>query len=105
MYCENCGAKLLEDAMFCSECGSAIHKNDGHVYENKNIVNDNKVEIHRNDMMDKQSFWLNAIAFISPIIGYIMWFCMKNKTPNRAKGCATWATIAFVINLISMFFL
>ena len=25
-YCENCGAKLEDDALFCGECGAKVEK-------------------------------------------------------------------------------
>ena len=39
-FCENCGAKLNIDALFCEECGSPVHndnncKNCGYVFERK----------------------------------------------------------------------
>ncbi len=98
MKCKKCGEELLEDAMFCSNCGSAVYSNDGEVYEN----GPTHYQSNRVVVIDKPSFVLNVVSFISPIIGYIMWFCMRKSTPNKAKSCAIWATISFVLNLISI---
>lgn len=99
MYCNKCGTKLPEDAIFCSNCGSAVHTNDGQVYDR---VPDQNNYYNQNAYVqeDKQSWILNFVGFLSPIIGWIMYFFMKKTTPNKAKGCLIWATVSFVLSLV-----
>jgi uncharacterized membrane protein YvbJ len=41
VYCEKCGSKLAEDALFCSSCGAAIGKTKA---EEFSVSSDNLIE-------------------------------------------------------------
>lgn len=51
---------------------------------------------------DEPSIGLNIVAFLIPLVGWIMYFTMKDETPRRASQVATWAWIGFAINLVSV---
>lgn len=48
-YCQNCGAKIEDDAKFCTECGTTITEEEGRVHnaerENKNHNNSKKTYV------------------------------------------------------------
>ena len=96
MYCKKCGELLNDDAMFCSNCGTAVHTNDVVVYEHSSVYD----EVARNQKVDKPSLLLNIVGFLSPLIGWIIWLCLKGSSPIKAKSCGKWATISFVLNLV-----
>lgn len=51
---------------------------------------------------DEPSIGLNILAFLIPLVGWIMYFSMKEETPRRASQIATWAWVGFAINMISV---
>lgn len=46
------------------------------------------------------------VAFLFPIIGFILYFCWKSNTPNKASNVANWSWAGFitgiVINILSL---
>ena len=107
MYCKNCGELLTDDAIFCSNCGTpvnvnnnaSVETNDGKVYDNVNVNFNEPVEV-KIVKEDKPSLLLNIVGFLSPIIGWIIWLCLKKKSPIKAASCGKWATISFVLNFV-----
>lgn len=49
---------------------------------------------------DTPSVGLNILSFFIPLVGWIMYFSMKQKTPERAAACCQWAWIGFGANLL-----
>lgn len=49
---------------------------------------------------DDQSMGLNILSFFLPLVGVILYFCNKNKYPNKAKGCLIYAASGFVASFI-----
>ena len=49
MYCNNCGAKLEENAVFCGRCGNRVGEESG---MEKNNVNEISLEKERNRLID-----------------------------------------------------
>lgn len=49
------------------------------------------------------------LAFFFPIVGFILYFCWRARTPRRASSIATWAWIGFgvsvFLNFISLMFI
>lgn len=44
---------------------------------------------------DKSSIGLNIISFICPLVGWILYFALRDNTPIKAGACSTWAWIGF----------
>lgn len=89
MYCENCGTEIAKEAIACPKCGVAT----------KNA---------QNNVEDKPNMALNLISLLLiPILGIILYFVWRKKTPIRAKSILTYALIgwgiSFVFNLITMY--
>lgn len=49
---------------------------------------------------DSPSLGLNLVSLVIPLAGVILYFCKKNKTPRKAKGCLIYAGIGFGINFL-----
>ena len=49
---------------------------------------------------DSPSLGLNLVSLVIPLVGVILYFCKKNKTPRKAKGCLIYAGIGFGINFL-----
>jgi len=84
MFCKKCGKEILDEAVICPNCGCAT----GNTVQN-NIVTEP-------DAWDKGMEWL---GFFIPIVGVILYFVWKDKTPLKAKsaGRGALAGIGFVI--------
>ena len=49
---------------------------------------------------DESSVGLNILSFLFPIVGFILFFAMKAKTPYKAKACGKWGLIGFGVSLV-----
>lgn len=79
MICKNCGQEIDDRAAICVHCG---------------------VPTQNGGEADTQSTGLNILSFFVPLAGIIMYFCMKEKTPIKAKGIIKWALISIVISVV-----
>lgn len=77
-YCTHCGGELADEAVICPNCGSAVPQ----------------AETERND---KRSVGLNIVGFLFPLIGLILYLCLKKDTPIRAKSIGKWALIGVIL--------
>lgn len=55
---------------------------------------------HASSENDSPSLGLNLVSLVIPLVGVILYFCKKNKTPRKAKGCLIYAGIGFGINFL-----
>lgn len=44
------------------------------------------------------------LAFLLPIVGFILYFCWKDSKPERASSVCTAAWVGFIINILLMIF-
>lgn len=55
---------------------------------------------------DEPSVGLGILSFLFPLIGWILYFVHRDKSPIKAKACSKWAWIgfgvSFVLNLIAL---
>lgn len=55
---------------------------------------------------DEPSTGLNIFSFLFPIIGWVLYFVYRDKSPIKAKSCSKWAWIGFgvgfVLNIIAI---
>lgn len=58
---------------------------------------------------DRLAVGWGFLAFFFPIVGFILYFCWRARTPRRASSIATWAWIGFgvtvFLNFISLMFI
>ncbi|MGM9671833.1 MAG: zinc-ribbon domain-containing protein [Oscillospiraceae bacterium] len=80
-FCSNCGRELADDAVICPNCGSAVPQ-------------------AAPQKEDKRSVGLNIVGFLFPLIGLILYLCLKKDTPVRAKSIGKWALIGFIIAVV-----
>lgn len=80
-FCSNCGRELADDAVLCPNCGSAVPQ-------------------AAPQREDKRSVGLNIVGFLFPLIGLILFLCLKKDTPVRAKSIGKWALIGFIIAVV-----
>lgn len=79
MYCSKCRKKTNKKV--CPKCGSLLKK---------------KIKIRD----DRSNIYLNIISFLCPLMGLILFFTLKNKTPNKGRKCIKWALIGFIVEII-----
>ena len=89
IYCSKCGAPNSESAQFCEKCGRRLGTSVNDVHHQSGNNNE-----------DEPSVGYNILGFIIPIIGLILYFSWKDKTPNKAKNILTWSAISFGIGLV-----
>ena len=84
------------------ETGSAISPSGG-------IVAGTTVSpsgIQSPNLNDEPSVGLGILSFLFPLIGWILYFVHRDKSPIKAKACSKWAWIgfgvSFVLNLIAL---
>ena len=80
MYCENCGEEISKEAYICPKCGVKVKKDD--------------------EIEDKPNIGLNILSLLFPIIGIILYFSWKSKTPKKAKSVLTYGLIGWGIGII-----
>jgi len=95
MFCPNCGTKNLEDAKFCSKCGTALSTQK--LIEESSTLSEDKLERHW--------YWIIWGSLIVPYIGIwiiiilssVMYYRWKKTYPKKAKainkhGWLAWLT-------------
>lgn len=83
-YCEHCGKEMLDEAVFCVNCGRSILP-----------VNNNM----RKGIDTSVSEGLLVLSVFVPLFGFIYWAAKAHTRPNCAKACGIAATIAFALYL------
>lgn len=48
---------------------------------------------------DAPSIGLNILSFFIPLVGWILYFSMRQNTPVKASSCCQWAWIGFGVNI------
>lgn len=81
-YCTHCGGELADEAVLCPNCGSAVP------------------QAQTPERNDKRSVGLNIIGFLFPLIGLILFLCLKKDTPIRAKSIGKWALIGVIFSIV-----
>ena len=83
-FCKSCGAEIPDNSTFCPKCGAP--------------VGSAPVTPVQDD--DTPSIGLNILAFIIPLVGIILYFFYREKTPNKAKEILKWALISMAIGFV-----
>jgi hypothetical protein len=82
MYCQNCGNQISKEAYVCPKCGVLTN--------GKKNIND----------ADAPNGGLNAIGFLIPIIGLILFLAFVGTSPKKANSILFWSFFGFVLSLI-----
>lgn len=90
-YCSRCGKELVDDAIICTNCGSACDPAMNAAFGN-NVPKDT----------DEISVGLCVLAFFFPIFGIIYWPVRHRYTPKRARAIGITAIVSYAINFISI---
>lgn len=92
MFCPYCGKEIPDSDNFCPYCGKSVRKNN-------EVLNEAHPDGHDEfkPNKDSQSIIMIILCFIVPILGIILYFVWKKKTPQRAKGVLISAIIGFFI--------
>lgn len=72
----------------------------GSVYEGETTVGGQGSYSNPDDTM---AVGWGILAFLFPIIGWILYFAWKKDTPNKASSVATWAWIGFAVGFLLNF--
>jgi len=69
--------------------------------QNASAVNTTVSEENIDELVkeDKKGLWW-VLGFLIPLLGVILFFCWKNKTPKRAKSCLIGALINICISIV-----
>lgn len=69
MYCRKCGSQLEDEKDFCANCGERVDS----------VVTERENEVGLNIMFA-------ILAFVFPIVGFPIAFCLRDKMPKRSKA-------------------
>lgn len=87
MYCANCGTKLEDGDLFCSECGSPVGNQTAKARENKTKIGENENNTEKysgGEMLEKIGDFIKyglAIIAVIMLIGAVMGAFDKNPLP------------------------
>lgn len=90
MYCPKCYRLNDDENQVCSSCGASLQK--------KPI----QVKIKPSDTQDSNdtpSIIMNIVGLLMPLIGFIMFCFMYNRTPKRATFVGKCALIGFIARI------
>lgn len=85
-FCTTCGKEIPEGSTFCPSCGAAVGA--------PNPVPRSPAAT------DAPNTGMAVLGFFIPIVGLILWICMKDETPLKAKSAGKGALIGFIVGLI-----
>jgi uncharacterized membrane protein len=75
--CEICGAQLHDSDTYCPSCGSNL----------------------KSDVKDLSShlFFYRLVSLIIPLLGFILYFMIKDTRPRAAKASLRWALFGLFV--------
>lgn len=102
MYCEKCGSKLANNALFCNECGAKVEKKDNDIKPvNKNNKSNNKnglktasIVLGILGIVGGITILFSIPGFILSVIGLILGICATKKGKN---------ILGIVLNSVGLF--
>lgn len=80
MYCNHCGQRIDDEAVICPKCGCKVNSSA--------------------DSFDAPSGGFGVLGFFFPLIGFIIWLCIKDKTPLKAKSAGKGALIGLIVEVV-----
>ncbi len=108
MYCRNCGAALVEDAVVCSQCGTPVAPPPGAQAHRERpsdpgFYNASRQQPYYNpypQQEDRPSAGFNALAFFFPLVGLILFLVWKDQKPRCAHNIGKWALIGVITGIV-----
>ena len=105
IQCTECGAMISDRAESCPKCGAptAVKSSYGHqsAYQQPHPT---YPTYETTEPEDSPSVGLNILAFLIPLVGWILYFVLKGRTPDKARSCAIAAWCGFAVGFcLSLF--
>jgi len=101
IQCPGCGAMVSDQATSCPKCGASITKNASlgqqPAYQQ---VAPMQQAYQTTSPQDVPNGGLNVLSLFFPVVGWILYFVYRDKTPIKAKACAKFAWIGFAISVV-----
>lgn len=92
---------VSDQAENCPKCGAPISKNNSvgqqPAYQQ---VTPMQPAYQTTNPQDEPNGGLNVLSLFFPVVGWILYFVFKDKTPIKAKSCAKFAWIGFAISFV-----
>jgi|LSQX01.1.fsa_nt_gb uncharacterized membrane protein YvbJ len=90
-YCTKCGAQMQDTDFACAQCGFSVNQNQGNPNQNynPNYNQGNNQDYNPNynqGYNDAPSTGYAVLGFFIPLVGLILYFVEKDKTPLKAKS-------------------
>ena len=93
MYCKNCGTEIRDGSNFCENCGKSV--NDcGETAQTAQIQS---IQAPVLDYSGSFLMWL--VGFFIPVVGLVLFLCMRKDEPGKARSAGKGALTAFLIHL------
>jgi hypothetical protein len=80
-FCSKCGKEIMDEAVFCPHCGCAV-------------AQERKI-----DADDAPSTLFTVLGVFLPLVGFIIWLCLKDTSPQKAKSAGKGAIIGVCVNI------
>lgn len=87
MYCKYCGNQLPDGAKECPNCASRVQ-----------YAFDAGADNSQNN--DKSSFLLALVGFFFPLVGLILYLCIRKDEPKKAKSAGKGALAGVIIYIV-----
>ncbi|HJJ23653.1 MAG TPA: zinc ribbon domain-containing protein [Nitrosopumilus sp.] len=97
--CNSCGAKIIDNNQFCTECGA---QNTGVQQPPPQYQPQYPQQNYRQGGKPSAAYWLLPI-FLQFVGGIIAWACIKNRDPRMAKNTLILGILLTVITPIVYF--
>lgn len=94
MFCKNCGKEVEENAAFCPHCGAKLDESA------PNPPQWQPAPTTSPQQTDAPSMGFAVLGFFFPIVGLIIWLCMMNTTPLRAKSAGKGALTGVIVQVV-----
>lgn len=95
--CPECGHEISDRAERCPHCGYPM-KN----HTQPPIYQQPPVNYSAYKPQDIPSTGLNILAFLIPLVGFILYCVNVSIAPNKAKAIGKWTLIGFTVGLVSV---
>lgn len=96
-----CGLTLGADMNFCPKCGRALKAPQAWTEAPAwRVPTPGAATTERGNSKDRPSWLLGTLGFLFPIVGIIIYFFIRRRTPRRAMSALVCAGIGILFNVI-----
>ncbi|MBQ0139499.1 MAG: zinc-ribbon domain-containing protein [Kurthia sp.] len=107
MFCQNCGNKLEENAVICTNCGTSVvdetssNRKDTTQHFTSNTGANQNHQRTTPIKEDKPNILVNILSLCCiPILGIVMYFVWKDSQPRAAKSALIFSLINIGLGII-----